>query len=756
MPHTNATLRQFDALVTSSLSSRHRSILNDAIALWNGTFGTAEHLEYPDDLRIALSRLSKVTDLQLPSFPDEDDTEVSNGQACIPNVTNTRKAASSPFNFVESQNSQQDKGQEWVRTPTKLAHVSPKIQRRITLAKPTSSPRHHLVSPESNSLRRTTASRISKTPSKARLRHNDSQIHFAAIESSPLASEDNESQLLTDHQKEIKERQTRDAAMFPRLGSSPPPNGRKTDQELPRLLLGGGGQPRVDIEPDDHISPTLPVIDGNLEAFLGSSPTPRSSRKFSSDPPSDGGPPSSPPGVPSLAAVFSRKAEPTSSAAVGEEDVRLRESRRLETETLHQSRNVDEETFPKVMADRSVVTNDRPEAVPIAPDLKGHEVLKEGVDAIKDVDMHVFSDFDIFVDAPTEPLRGSSPAGDSKDDEDRTAHVIPSSPEPPLSSEVKQASRFMNGVQATTHAASTDLPPESEDSTSRVMDSFLSQSSHFSNDDEQISAQLAVDMERASSQAERTGGDLQTTESTKKRKRRGSAATTAVKRLRSSSQVQNCYVVVETQRPNVTDDDCIILDTRSANNSPHRSSPHTKQERPASPSDFAQEISSALKYEKNMRASIREAAARKRASHPMTPKAPGNQAPAAQMQRSKENSAEDPASKLHAQRRSAHLGRASEKQDQKMQNGDRDTETALAPKEADQRQIASSQQDNNPSSSAPSPRKSPYRRLMDGFKNILGEIRHMTLGVEERREVTGVLLESILAVHEAGTRHPPS
>ena len=68
----------------SSLSSRHRSILNDAIVLWNGTFGTAETLEYSENLRKVLSRLNKVTELQLPTFPQEADSEVSSRQDWIP------------------------------------------------------------------------------------------------------------------------------------------------------------------------------------------------------------------------------------------------------------------------------------------------------------------------------------------------------------------------------------------------------------------------------------------------------------------------------------------------------------------------------------------------------------------------------------------------------------------------------------------------------------------------------------------------
>ena len=44
--------------------------------LWNQTFGCAQALEYPEDLRKILQRLRSMTDIQLPTFPEADDDEV--------------------------------------------------------------------------------------------------------------------------------------------------------------------------------------------------------------------------------------------------------------------------------------------------------------------------------------------------------------------------------------------------------------------------------------------------------------------------------------------------------------------------------------------------------------------------------------------------------------------------------------------------------------------------------------------------------
>lgn len=66
-----------ESLIVSSLKSRHKTIVNEAIQMWNRTFGALEYLEYPDSLRPVLLKLRTLTDLLLPAFPDGDDSEVS-------------------------------------------------------------------------------------------------------------------------------------------------------------------------------------------------------------------------------------------------------------------------------------------------------------------------------------------------------------------------------------------------------------------------------------------------------------------------------------------------------------------------------------------------------------------------------------------------------------------------------------------------------------------------------------------------------
>lgn len=69
-------LLQFKSLVASGLRSRHKSVLNESLGMWNRTFGSADSLVYPEDLRTTLLKLKSVIDLQLPGFAEVEDDEV--------------------------------------------------------------------------------------------------------------------------------------------------------------------------------------------------------------------------------------------------------------------------------------------------------------------------------------------------------------------------------------------------------------------------------------------------------------------------------------------------------------------------------------------------------------------------------------------------------------------------------------------------------------------------------------------------------
>jgi len=69
LPRLNTTLSALQGLLLAGLSSRHRTILNMSIGLWNSTFGLMNDVTYPETLRKALLRLASVTEIELQGLP---------------------------------------------------------------------------------------------------------------------------------------------------------------------------------------------------------------------------------------------------------------------------------------------------------------------------------------------------------------------------------------------------------------------------------------------------------------------------------------------------------------------------------------------------------------------------------------------------------------------------------------------------------------------------------------------------------------
>lgn len=96
--------------------------------------------------------------------------------------------------------------------------------------------------------------RVSRSTTKAKLRHEDSQVQFVPVQvSSPISAED-ESQLLTDRQKEVIARQHFETAqMYPDFSSSPAPRSASTRSRMPRLDFSAQKVALEDFTtPDEH------------------------------------------------------------------------------------------------------------------------------------------------------------------------------------------------------------------------------------------------------------------------------------------------------------------------------------------------------------------------------------------------------------------------------------------------------------------------------------------------------------------------
>lgn len=251
-------------LIGTSLSSHHDIIAREASLLWIDTFGPVPKSEYPEALRRLLSPTGHGEDFNLlegiEETPVKEQTYIIPTDAS-PSIPTPSKNLSPPserpsFHEVEKE----VPGQQLVADHESV-YSAAAINPRST--------------PEPRPL---PVGMGSKTTPPVRLRHNDSQIEFAAIDSSPYDLESLESQFMTEYQKEVKERQKQEAAaLFPDLRSSPRFKPRGMAQELPKLYLSSQKISHQIME-DITSSPSLPPADSDVNDYISSSPTPRSQR----------------------------------------------------------------------------------------------------------------------------------------------------------------------------------------------------------------------------------------------------------------------------------------------------------------------------------------------------------------------------------------------------------------------------------------------------------------------------------------------
>lgn len=116
--------------------------------------------------------------------------------------------------------------------------------------------------------------KVDSTP-RRRLRHDNSQIQFVTVDPSPRSS-NMESQLLTERQQEVKERQRGTTSMFLEgLGSSSPAVSDPTEDES---ALSAVKLPKIRDTVREMEAPSTPTLAAHLQDndddFPGSSPTP--------------------------------------------------------------------------------------------------------------------------------------------------------------------------------------------------------------------------------------------------------------------------------------------------------------------------------------------------------------------------------------------------------------------------------------------------------------------------------------------------
>ncbi|KAK6340890.1 hypothetical protein TWF696_009204 [Orbilia brochopaga] len=193
----SAALRSYSHLIAAGFESKSQQNVITMIEFWNKTFGIQEGLEYPPRVRTAINKLRRFADIKLPSFPDSIE-DLPHGPPPV---------------FLESQGL--NVGQNVSSSPKSA--VSPFFYRE-------------LQAPSSGK----SSSKASSHPSKqpiSKLRHMDSQIEYQPIYVDENDEPDGmESQLMTDHQKEVRDRQAAEAGMFKDLNPNDTPKRRRRER----------------------------------------------------------------------------------------------------------------------------------------------------------------------------------------------------------------------------------------------------------------------------------------------------------------------------------------------------------------------------------------------------------------------------------------------------------------------------------------------------------------------------------------------
>lgn len=241
-------LNTVEPLFCAAFRSTHRDIVGIAAETWNQIYENVDHIEYSETLKTVLASLGSSVDITRPGLELRDE-ESDNFRS----------------NFIESQ-------EDSISLPiVSPARLQPTPQPR-PVSRRSATPGPANVAETSRAQNGTTISQgkpKGRTP-RPRPRHEDSQMQFSAIEFPPaLVSQD--SQLLTDRQKEIRERQRENAVMFPEIRSSP-------TEKIKKARSTNAQQPQSSSSPKRA---STPEQDGSFDDCLTSTPTPRRGKPVS-------------------------------------------------------------------------------------------------------------------------------------------------------------------------------------------------------------------------------------------------------------------------------------------------------------------------------------------------------------------------------------------------------------------------------------------------------------------------------------------
>ncbi|KIH89461.1 telomere length regulator protein [Sporothrix brasiliensis 5110] len=221
-----------EPILHASFAGKHRHIVNATLVMWNKIYSGYEGvLDYPERLREALVTLQVYVDIPIPGL---DITLTSSGGAQQPLFVDTEDDVFHP--------------EAVITLSSAGSHMNEASTPRPALSKSHSTPTHTPLSATSpSSVHRGSNGKSKKSAKKdkmlrreksestpARPRHDDSQIEFTAIDfpsavtssAAESTAKDidaaEESQILTDRQREVRDRQRETNALYSDVISSSP------------------------------------------------------------------------------------------------------------------------------------------------------------------------------------------------------------------------------------------------------------------------------------------------------------------------------------------------------------------------------------------------------------------------------------------------------------------------------------------------------------------------------------------------------
>ncbi|EGE84378.1 hypothetical protein RJZ56_005625 [Blastomyces dermatitidis] len=244
----DSLLQKLSTLITSGLESRHKFTLNHFIKLWNNSFGSKETPVYPENVERALRRLKPFVHLVLPNFPPAGDSTIDVPSPEFLSSQEELARSEIPINPL-------------YHTNKICMAFSPNAAQRTPPPRPNKGYRRNRRTPSTTKI----------TTPKPRLPHDDSHIQFVPGDSSPRINPASDTQVLTDRQREVRDRQRGETAeLYPGIRSSDSQLGRETSHPLRATKLG---DLEIEKSTPPSLIPQLATADSK-EEFLGSSPTP--------------------------------------------------------------------------------------------------------------------------------------------------------------------------------------------------------------------------------------------------------------------------------------------------------------------------------------------------------------------------------------------------------------------------------------------------------------------------------------------------